>query len=312
VAQTLTLDNYSPINIIEPSALSSASAVNDTVIHLDSGQNISANNYILIGRRGSGTAEFSTVQDISGLDLTVQDPLAHAHAQGAEITILFGDKLQLYRAINVDGSVPADTDFAAINSPASIDYDQIETTVKDPTGGSTYWYKYTFKNTNTTSETALSDCPAIRNFGNYTALQAIRDKAGLAGNFYVTNATIDEARQAAQQEVNGALVGLYVVPFVSPVNARIKDITTRLAAGLLLDSNWAGTFFSTRNEASSLLSKARADLKSLQNKEEVLVSAAGVSQVVSSTSGFSMYPDTTTTDLDYTEGGRMFRTTDRY
>ena len=86
---------------------------------------------------------------------------------------------------------------------------------------------------------------------------------------------VDAKRQAAQAEINGALSGHYTIPFASPVNPFIADLTARIAAGLLLTQSYGIYASMNTNNGEQKLKDARAQLLQLQNGQMTLTDTAG-------------------------------------
>lgn len=311
---TLKIENYSSSNLTEETTLNADALASQAAITVVSNQNIATDDYVLIGNIGGDRTELKKVLSITGVTtITATANLSNPHSRYEKVTKLFGNKIRIYRASNVDGTQPDDGDFSLLDT-IDIDPDQTESEYTDDSGSSDYWYKYTYYNSTSTDETSRSDSRVVRggNTANYCSISRIRGEAGLTSNVYVTDGRIDEKRQAAQGEINGALTGLYTLPFTEPVPATIEDLTARLAAGLLLTSPWAGRFVSTSSEGNDKLKQARADLLAIKEKQQSIVDANGNSTAIANVGGFQMYPDADTENLDFTDGGAGFKVADRY
>jgi hypothetical protein len=213
---------------------------------------------------------------------------------------LLGTQVKIYRAPN-DPTVnlqPADTAFAPLTT-ISIAYNSSLSKYSDATGSNAYWYKFTYYDPDTSTETDLADSKSVRGggSGNYTTLDAIRQEAGFIGAPFISDVTIAEKRAAAEDEINGTLHEIYPVPFAAPVNAFIASIATRLAAGLLLLEEYPEATAASGVSGQAKVDDARLDLDRLILKEVVLTDATGTSTALpGSTGGVSGWPDDSTTD----------------
>jgi hypothetical protein len=167
--------------------------------------------------------------------------MANNHKRYEPTIKLFGNQIRLYRATNVDGTIPADTSFASI-STSNIDISQPFTLMTDGSGGTGYWYKSTFYNATTSSETPLSLSYAFRGggYGHYVSIQDIRNEAGLQEQSQISDSQISARRDQAESEIKGFLSaggytmplqmtnGMFYVPFV------VENVSRLLAAGYVL------------------------------------------------------------------------------
>lgn len=319
MSQTVRIKNFSTINLRETTELSAAVAAAVTTIPVHFSEDLAISDYLYLGRysgEGSELLIIATVPDIN--NVTVNSPgTKKPHSQYEPATVLYGNQVQLYRAANVDGTKPADASFAAVGSPVEIDFDQSETLITDATGGSDWWYKFTFRNAAGATETSLADCEGGRggSVGRYCTNEEVRGRAGLASNRYITDADIDVWRLSAQDEINSTLIGLYTIPFTDPINPQIKTIAIDLAAGQLLLNHYGPTAVLNTTNGQSMIDSARALLKRIQLKELILPDVLGGSTAITDAGGLVMWPDSTTgTDLTDPHNGaeRMFTTQDRY
>lgn len=314
MADTLRVENFGQINVKERALINADAAAGQTSVTLNNNQNIATDDFVLLGTPGSQTAEIIRVASLSGTTgIVATANLSHSHSRYEDATVLNGNQIILYRAANVNGSAPDDGDFSVLGSATAIDADQVETDIVDASGGSSYWYKFKYKNSVTSAETSLSASVANRGggYGDYCSIERIRREAGLETNRFITDGRIDEKRRAAQDEINAALVDLYVLPFSDPVPDIIQEITAQLAAGLLLTSPTAGRFSSTYTEGESKLKQARAELLKIQEKQKS-VTVNGESIAIVGTNAFKMYPDRNTVNSQPEDGGARFSVADRY
>lgn len=312
----IRLDNFSPSNKIENAILDADSIVGATSLVLKNSHGINANDYIMVGALGGERSELKQVSTINADQVTVTLLTAakEAHSRFETITSLFGNQLKIYRASNVDGTIPADNQFATIVT-TPIDPDQLYTDYTDATGSSNYWYKYTYYNSTALTETTLSDAVAVRGggYGNYCSVDDIRFEGGLKNNRWITDADIDFYRLSAQSEIDATLTGTYSIPFTSPINPMIAEIARKLAAGFLLSKNYGPTSTLNTNGGQSKVDEARKLLQQLNAKKITLVDNLGGSLAITTAVGaVSIWPDASTAAAIGSDGGgeRMFRVSD--
>ena len=292
---TLNIESFSDINIKERSQLLEAAAAGDSVVKLVSSADYAVGDILYVGTLSLEGCERAVVASVDDpTQVTLAQPLRHDHIAYDDVCSVLGDTIRVYRAPNVDGSVPAEGSFVPI-ATRPIDSDQQSTYYRDANGSSSYWYKFTYTNLDTGDETSLADSMAARgeDFGNYCSLREIREEAGALRAHTLQDTTVAQCRTNAQNEINAALRGVYgkKVPF-TPVPGPIRTLTIQLAAALLKQIRFPG------QEAlwGQQLKDARARLDALQNKDDSLTDDDG-EDIVDSSIGF--YPG----DDDY----RAFR-----
>ena len=314
MSSTLSIDNFGSLNILERTKLNAAVLTGATSVITENADGIATDAFVVIGATGSEKAEVSKVASVAAQTLTLTDALEFDHERFDDVTKLYGDKIKIYRASNVNGSQPLDADFAAVvDGEIAIQADQLSTTFIDTTGSSDYWYKFTYLNSVASTETSLADSNAARGngYGDYTSVQSIRVAAGFEHNRNVVDSRIDEHRQAAQAEINGKLAARYTVPFTAPINAFIADITKRLAAGYLWLALHNSAYSPTGTDKGSLMVKsAKDDITAIQNGSMTLIGTTGTEQDSGTgNGGFNGWPNNDTSEADGDAGGgeRLFR-----
>lgn len=318
--QNLNINNFGKLNVKEKAELNADVAAAATAIVVSSNKDFAANDFAVIGRLAGESSEKVTVGGVTtDVGITVS-ALKFAHTRYEEVTSLFGDQIRIYSADNVDGTTPADGSFSLLTT-VDIDTDQQETSYTDAAGGEGKWYKITYYNSLSTNETALTDSTAVRGggYGNYASIESIRGQAGLINNRNITDARIEEKRQAAQSLINSTLTGRYAIPFVSPINPLIAEITRLLSAGYLLTQEFGQTSTSTYREGQEMLNRVTniqntGILDKLNVGTLTLQNAQGISQESSTSSNYNGWPNATTETASADDGGgvRGFRISDRY
>lgn len=305
MSQTIKLPNYPSNNLAEYTRLDADSLAAANSITVQNSQDFSAGQYVLIGNPGSETAEIAIVGTVSSnTSIPFTTNLKFPHDRFSFVYKLNGNKLRVYRANNIDGTQPADGVFALIDT-VDVDTDQSYTLYIDATGSSAHWWKYTFYNSTTTTETNIADSKAVRGGNNnYISIDAIRNEAGFNNNRNIGDELIDDKRQIAQSEINGAISGIYVLPFTEPINEVIKNIALLLATGYLLMSQY--TYTNSRyKDGESMVKMAQAQLERIKSGQLVLtgVTAIELPKDTTVSNGFSGWPDSTTAGLSSDENG---------
>lgn len=285
---TLKIDNYGSANILQQTQLDADAAASQAVLVVKNNSGFAASDYVLVGEPGAETSELRSILSVAGTTgITMTANFGRSHNQFEKATKLFGNKIKIYRASNVNGSQPADASFSLL-ATSDITADETSTVYTDTNGSSDYWYKFVYYNSTTDTSTALADSGAVRggNVGDYASIESIRNKAGFTNNRYVTDSMIDEHRQAAQAEINGKLASRYTVPFTAPINPFIADITRRLAAGYLWLDQYGKAYVEDSTDKGSLMVKsAKDDLTALQNGSSTLLNETGTDISNGSTGG---------------------------
>lgn len=316
MSQTLTIDNFTALNLLESTQLDADSATAVTALTVKNNQDFATLDIFMLGAYGTENSEKLSVASVA-TNITINTAVAtkFAHKKFDAVTKLFGDKIKIYTAPNVNGLAPADSAFTTLLTTLTIDTDNQFTSYTDSSGSSALWYKYTYFNSVSSAETTLADSIAVRggNVGNYCSIEDIRNEAGLKNNAYITDVDIDLRRRDAQAEIDTTLSGTYTVPFTAPINPLISEITRKLAAGFLLTKGFGPVTNLNTNNGTDKIKEARALLTDLNNKTKVLVNAVGSDLSVQGVAGvFNGYPnDDTATDSPTIGGGvRMFRVSD--
>lgn len=314
MSATINVESFGALNLKEQAQLDDDWAAAATTATLKSTQGLSSGSIIYVGMLGSEVCERLVINaPPTATTISVTSGPGVAHDRFEPVTAVFGDQVKLYRAANVDGSIPDDADFAAVGSPVSIDPDQTYTEITDSSGSSDYWYKYTYRNSASTAETDLADSVAARgdDYGHYAALEDIRSEAGLSNADGLADIAIDRHRLAAEAEINGKLAGSYTVPFATPTPELVRAITIKLAAGLLLLQDYGPVTEESTKDGKTKVKEARDMLAQIQAHTTIIFDYLGNSLLLSSALP-SSWPNETTADADPEDGGsvRMFRASD--
>lgn len=205
------------------------------MLHVESVQGYAPGDILYIGALGREGCEKVVIDAMpSATTITLTSSLALDHSQYEPVTSVLGDLIHIYRAADIDGSVPADEMFTVL-ATRNIDPDQPSSFYTDASGSSAFWYRSTYYNATTTLETSLKDSEPRRgdDFGHYARISEIRKEAGFESALNLKDNDVDQQRRAAESEINAALSLRYTVPF-KPVPEIVHTLTVQLAAALLL------------------------------------------------------------------------------
>jgi len=281
---TLAIESFSDNNIRERSVLAVGAAEGDQNLTMASTEGFANGDIIYVGQLSREGCEKAVIQSVaSETTVTLVGPLGLPHGRYEAVSSVVGDQIHVYRAVNVDGSVPADGAFSVL-ATREIDPDQLSTYYTDSSGNSNYWYRYTYYNETSLAETDLDDSDARRgdDFGHYASLTEIRKEAGFDNALNLSDTVIDQQRRAAESEINTALASKYTTPF-SPVPEIIHTLTIQLAAGLLLQNAYRGT-----DRGKDKLKAARDLIMALQNGDQTITDENGTA--ITSGEGISSFP----------------------
>lgn len=304
--------NFDTANLVEITELSSNVAAGQKVANVLNAQGLTDDDFYVIGNLGGELSELAQLDSKSGNALTALANYAQAHKLGDALTKLFGNKIRIYRAANVDGTAPADADFSLI-STFDIEVDQSYTEYIDATGGVDFWYKKTYYNSVNLTETDIADSVAVRggNYGGYATWEEVREEAGLTNNRYIPESVYQEKLLAAQSEVNASLrVGGYTLP-LTVVPKLVKNATLLIAAGYVLLKDYGVATTGTNKEGNQKLTQGRLLLKGIEERRDTLTDDAGEDLPTNTTEKINGYPLDSAADNNPSEGV-IFRTTDKF
>jgi len=308
MAQIIVALNFPSTNIAEIGKIVADAQSGQAIVTLENPQNITGNDFLLVGEKGQSTAELKKVLSLTGNNVTFTANLALKHYYNEPVYKLRGDQIKVYRANNVNGQVPVDGLFSTI-ATFGIDPDQPSTEYFDADGGEAYWYKYTYFNSDSLVETDLVDSVATRggDYHQYCTVDDVRNNAGFDNNTYIPDAIIDGCRTSAQDFINGALsVAGYTLPLTDSygnffVPPSIKYLTTELAAGFLLRKDYGVGADGTNKEGKSKIDWVMDILKKITDRELSLSDLENIA--LNQDTGMGGWPDSTTKDQTEEDAG---------
>ena len=198
-------------------------------ISVSNAQGFATDDYIVIERVRSETAEVIKVASVTGNAITLSSALSFAHKDGVRVQKILFNQRKFYRA-------SSETGVYALLATKNIEVDRPDGTFyEDVIGTSSSWYKATYYNLTTNVETTLADAVACKaaESEHYTSLWDIRKQAGFEEAYGIKDETIADYRDEAENEFESAVVTIYAIP-LDPKPKIVRQIINLLAAGNLL------------------------------------------------------------------------------
>ena len=293
MSQTLKIDNFGATNIIQPGVLDADSTAGATSIILQNTAGFLTTAPIVIGQLTAQTSEPATVSAVPNATSLTVSALTLVHKRFETVTQLFGNSVNIYRASNVDGTLPADASFTLLTN-VTLDYNSATTSYTDAIGSSAYWYKFTYYNSTSSTETSLADSIAQRGggYGHYCSVADVRTEAGFENNANISDAVVDSRRIDGEQEINGELYEVYTLPFTAPIPHQIQQVNRLLAAGWLLLKEYGVMTSGGSHDGEAKLNEARGILSKIKSREITLTDPSGASLMIQEV--VSSWPNKTT------------------
>lgn len=261
----LSIDNFSSANLREKTILELEAVANDTSLTVRSSAGFAVDEFVLVGGVAVEGVELRRVTGVVIPGLLSVPAVSRPHNRFSEVQALAFDKKVVYRAPDVDGSLPLDATFAEIGE-TDMDIDSLQTLFIDPTGGATFWYKFTDRNSITAAETSLTDGEAARgsNEQRYCSISDIREEAGFSGNENIPDRTVDRHRRYAESEIDSVLRSAFDIPFAE-VPTLVEHICISLAAGFMLSNEYVTFENYQTDRGSGRRKEARAMLERIKS-----------------------------------------------
>ena len=225
----------------EKTTLNTDEASGQSTLSVSNHQGLTTDDYIIIGEIGSETAELKKISSTSTSSgahtVTIDIVTSFEHYNDESITKVRYNQRKFYRSSTETGTY---SHLSAEGSPVTIQVDAPEgTEFEDSSGTSTSWYKATYYNSTTSSESSLDDAVAVRagDAEHYTSIYKIKSEAGFKNNPYIDSELVDRYRTEAESQAEGAVIGIYQLPFSSTPKL-FQHIVTLLAAGVLLSKEY--------------------------------------------------------------------------
>ncbi|CCD89848.1 protein of unknown function [Bradyrhizobium sp. ORS 285] len=243
-----------------------AAAGTNITITLQDNNGFSANDFVAIGNEGTELAEVAQIGSIVGNTQIVVGTLKLAHRAGEPIRVYKYDKRKFYGATSATGAF---TELTSYGSPKLIQADDPMGTTLEYTDSTYTYFKATYFNSFTNTETDIADAVAVQGdeSGRYAGLYFIRRHAGVAQNPRYSDLLVEAKRTQAENEIDSALAVRYVLP-LSYVPKLIERVCILLAAGYIDYEEFGQEGMGVR-----WLGEARAILKGIEDGKRRLLDA---------------------------------------
>lgn len=284
-------------------------AGSSVVITLENNDGFSVNDFVAIGQEGDELCELAQISDVSGETNIEVSTLKFNHVAGEPVRIYKYDKRKFYGATSADGSF---TQLTGDGSPKPIQVDDPMGTTLEYSGSTYTYFKATYYNSATDTETDADDAEAVAGdeSARYAPLYDIRKHAGLAGNYRYSDRNLEIKRMQAENEIKSVIASRYVLP-LTYIPAIITRVCTLLAAGYIdyeeFKSSTLDTDADYTGDGRGWLGEARGILKSIKDGKQLLLDADDAElERVESTGQISGYPNDTCTDASKTKMSTRF------
>jgi phage gp36-like protein len=276
-----------------------ANAGSNVTITVQSAEGVSSADHIVMGYEGSETAELCTVTGVTSTTITVS-ALKFTHKADEPFVVYRFNQRKFYGASSAAGPY---TELTADGSPKDISVDDPQGTLLEYSGTAYTYFKSTYYNNTTTDETDIADAIAVSGdeSARYATLYAIRCRAGLTQNPFISDSRIEAKRVQAENEINSALFSRYLLP-LNEVPALVSYICELLAAGYIDYEE-----FGADGQGVKWLGEARAILKQITDGSRRLLDSSYKELARNAKTGvLDGYPNAADTDP------AQFGMTDRY
>ena len=251
----IKIPNFADVNQVTIDELASDVASAQATATLLNTNNFANNDYVAFNP-GIENGEMLKVQSISGQILTMTSNFLQIHRKRERVVKLYGNNINVYTAVNVDGTIPPDTSFAKLGTIAILPM-QPFTIYTNNSGGAGLWYKFTYYNDVSTNETGLDLAVATRGggYGHYVSIEDIKTECGIKpGEERISDSQIEARRTEAESEIKGKLSSAgYTMPLQTQTGAyyvppTVENIARLLTAGYILQMDFGlGNPGSTKN-----------------------------------------------------------------
>lgn len=273
---------------IERTALDAdVTGASNATITLENNDNFAQYDYVVIGHEGSELCEMCQINAVVTAGKTIQvATLKFNHRKGEPVTKYLYNKRKFYGATSQNGTY---VEITADGSPKDIQVDDPQGTILEYTGSTYTWFKSTYYNSQTSTETDSGDSSSVQGDQSlrYASLWGIRKHAGLAGNPLYSDLRIEQKRVQAESEINSSLYARYTLP-LTEVPGIITNICELLAAGYIDYEEYGKD-----GEGVKWLGTARSQLKAISNGSMRLIGTDGAELAIKTgTNGVRSYPNT--------------------
>lgn len=274
-------------------------AGSNIAVPVDSSEGVSTGDYIVFGVEGSEFAELCTVASTTDTSITV-DALKFTHRANDPFVIYRFNQRKFYGAATAAGPF---TELTDDGSPKDILVDDQQGALLEYSGTDYSYFKATYFNSTTNAETDTADSTAVSGdeSARYCSIYAIRRKAGLTTNPFITDDRLENKRKQAENEINSALYAVYRLP-LSEVPPLISQIAELLAAGYIDFEE-----FGAEGEGVKWLGEGRAILKQITAGTRRLLGSDFTELTrINNSNSLNGYPDSSEPD------GPIFSMSDKF
>jgi len=202
-----------------------------TSISVENAQGFDTNDYIVIERLGTEKAELKKIASINNQTITLSSALSFGHKDGIKVQKIYFNQRKFYSSTSKDGTyslISGGVKDIEVDRPDGTFFEHAE-------GTSSTWYKATYYNETTGTETSLDDAVPCKGSqsDHYTSIYAIRRQAGLEEAYGIPDEVIADYREEAENEFESRIATVYSIPLSSKPKIG-RQIVNLLAAGNLL------------------------------------------------------------------------------
>ena len=274
-----------------------------TPVYVDNNQGYTANDFFVIGTEGDETTEMRQVSSTPSGQLVASAVFSFAHKIDEPIVKYAYNQRKFYGCATSGGT------FVLIETK-DIEVDNPRGTYFAYTGSTYNYFKATYYNSTTTTESDIDDSTEVQagDVDHYCSIYEIKEEAGFLNNPYISDGRINLLRLQAENEVKASIASRYLLP-LSYVPEIIKTVTQLLSAGRLLYQEYGSETDGLAKDGVSKIKEARSILKAIREGEMILLNASDAELAHSETIGATLagYPDDTTADAEETDSGGEIR-----
>jgi len=172
-------------------------------------QGFKANDYLIIGRIGYEGSEIRKITEVTDATHLKVEKLNIEKKKGDPIQRIAFNQVKLYRSSSKTGTYTLlETKDIEVDNPRG-------TYFEDLTGTTSYWYKCTYYNSQTSTETSLDNAEPVKggDVQHYASIYQIKRMAGFEENYAISPVLVSDIREAAENEINSRVISVYSVPF---------------------------------------------------------------------------------------------------
>ena len=264
-------------------------------VTVDNNNGFDINDYAIVGTEGEEKAELRRVT-ATPFGVISFVTLVFDHKKGEKITRIAFNQRKFYGCATVSGPyVLIETKDIEVDNPRGTYFEYIGTAYS--------YFKATYYNSTTTTESAIANAVASKadDTDHYCSVFDIREEAGFEENPYISDGRIHTLRLMAESEVKGYLAGGYTLP-LSEVPEIVRIATKLIAAGWLLWQEFGIDPEDAGRDGRAKIEEGRNILKGISENKIILMDSSDNIMAKADT-GIAGFPDETTKDLSEEDSG---------